>query len=185
MDAFRGAVDETMREIESEMKTRVRRKGAGNDRVTGNMTWAEFIPRRPGPSTASPIPSFTPTVFAFNATWDERRASLEGGPVPRIESEMLRTSRRRFGCGWPTGSKSSASAFNASATTSRSPECRPDVLKRFSGVPRKSSRWPGRKASLTQTEGRARAETREKKERALSWDQPAEGMGVAAHRRRA
>src|SRR6516162_1933847 len=43
MDAFRGAVDETMREIEAEMKTRVRKGGQDSDRMTGNMVWAEFI----------------------------------------------------------------------------------------------------------------------------------------------
>src|SRR5579872_2633442 len=32
MDAFRNSVDETMREIETEMKTRVRKAGADNDR---------------------------------------------------------------------------------------------------------------------------------------------------------
>src|SRR6202051_3404838 len=43
MEAFRGAVDETMREIETEMKTRVRMGGQDTDRTTGNMAWAEFI----------------------------------------------------------------------------------------------------------------------------------------------
>src|SRR5271165_1876031 len=43
MEALRGAVDETMREIEAEMKTRVRKKGQDNDRTTSNMVWAEFI----------------------------------------------------------------------------------------------------------------------------------------------
>src|SRR5437899_12184523 len=33
MDAFRGAVDETMREIEAEMTTRVRKKRKNNDRT--------------------------------------------------------------------------------------------------------------------------------------------------------
>src|SRR6266852_5249513 len=37
LDAFRGAVAETMREIEAEMKTRVRMNGMDEDRVTGNM----------------------------------------------------------------------------------------------------------------------------------------------------
>src|ERR1022692_2252415 len=41
MDAFRGAVDETMREIETEMKTRVRKDGQDSDRITGEMVWAE------------------------------------------------------------------------------------------------------------------------------------------------
>src|SRR5262249_38466058 len=43
LTAFRSAVDETMREMESEMKTRVRRNGDDTDRNTGNMVWAEFI----------------------------------------------------------------------------------------------------------------------------------------------
>src|SRR5438105_7532811 len=43
LGAFRSAVDETMREIESEMKTRVRKGGRDEDRPTGNMAWAEFI----------------------------------------------------------------------------------------------------------------------------------------------
>src|ERR1700722_17160890 len=43
LDAFRGAVGETMREIEAEMKTRVRKEFTNTDRTTGNMVWAEFI----------------------------------------------------------------------------------------------------------------------------------------------
>src|ERR1700730_10799864 len=37
LEAFRGAVDETMREMEIEMKTRVRKDGQDSDRTTGNM----------------------------------------------------------------------------------------------------------------------------------------------------
>src|SRR6516162_2925838 len=43
MEAFRSAVDETMREIEAEMKCRIRKGGRDEDRLTGEMTWAEFI----------------------------------------------------------------------------------------------------------------------------------------------
>src|SRR5437762_9055062 len=43
LDAFRASVNETMREMETEMKTRVRKKGADIDRTSGNMVWAEFI----------------------------------------------------------------------------------------------------------------------------------------------
>src|SRR6202790_2471824 len=35
LDAFRASVDETMREIETEMKTRVRKGGQASDRPTG------------------------------------------------------------------------------------------------------------------------------------------------------
>src|SRR6516162_10609611 len=43
LEAFRASVDDTMREIEAEMKTRIRMNGAEGDRLTGEMTWAEFI----------------------------------------------------------------------------------------------------------------------------------------------
>src|SRR5260221_7323427 len=43
MDAFRSAVDETMREIEAEMKTRVRKERQDTDPTTANMAWAEVI----------------------------------------------------------------------------------------------------------------------------------------------
>src|SRR5271163_3685698 len=42
LGAFRGAVDETMREMEAEMKTRVRKRLQDTNRTTGNMVWAEF-----------------------------------------------------------------------------------------------------------------------------------------------
>src|SRR5438105_12884882 len=43
LSAFRASVDETMREMEAEMKTRVRKKAADFDRTTGKMVWEEFI----------------------------------------------------------------------------------------------------------------------------------------------
>src|SRR3954462_7580357 len=43
LEAFRSAVQETMQDMESEMKTRVRAGRKDMDRVTGNMVWAEFI----------------------------------------------------------------------------------------------------------------------------------------------
>src|ERR1700758_3516845 len=75
MDAFPGAVDETMREVEAEMKTRVRKKGQDSDRTTGNMVWAEFIHTTSRPVDGLPDPQLHAHVFVFNTTWDgdERR----------------------------------------------------------------------------------------------------------------
>src|ERR1035438_2948628 len=42
IDVFRSSVNDTMQELEREMKTRVRVKGSDHDRETGNMTWASF-----------------------------------------------------------------------------------------------------------------------------------------------
>src|SRR5260370_4842057 len=43
LNAFRAAVDETMREIEAELKTRVGKGRKDEDRTTGHIAWAEFI----------------------------------------------------------------------------------------------------------------------------------------------
>jgi conjugative relaxase-like TrwC/TraI family protein len=71
LDAFRAAVDETMREIEGEMKTRVRKAHQDTDRTTGNMVWAEFIHTTSCPVGGLPDPQLHVYVFVFNMTWDE------------------------------------------------------------------------------------------------------------------
>src|SRR5260221_6487788 len=43
LEAFRGAVRDTMLDIEMKMRTRVRKAGKNNERTTGNMVWGEFI----------------------------------------------------------------------------------------------------------------------------------------------
>jgi conjugative relaxase-like TrwC/TraI family protein len=69
LDAFRSAVDETMREdIEPEMKTRVRKGGKNEERVTGNMVWAEFIHTTSRPVGGVPDPQVHAHVFCMNAT---------------------------------------------------------------------------------------------------------------------
>src|ERR1700688_1125527 len=71
MDAFRGTVDETMREIETEMKTRVRMGREDTNRTTGNMVWAEFIHTTSRPVDGLPDPQLHAHCFVFNATLDE------------------------------------------------------------------------------------------------------------------
>src|SRR5262245_36883140 len=72
MEAFRGAVDDTMREIESEMKTRVRKRGQDTDRVTGNLTWAEFIHTTSRPSGRGADPQLHAHCFVCNGTYDSK-----------------------------------------------------------------------------------------------------------------
>src|SRR3984957_13976970 len=85
MDAFRGAVDETMREIETEMKTRVRMGGQDTDRTTGNMVWAEFIHTTSRPVDGVPDPHLHAHVFAFNTTWDQAENRWKAGQFREIK----------------------------------------------------------------------------------------------------
>ena len=79
LDAFRASVDETMREIETEMKTRVRSKGADHDRVTGNMVWADFVHFTARPVDGIPDPHLHMHCYAFNVTWDEVEKRYKAG----------------------------------------------------------------------------------------------------------
>src|SRR5947209_6885021 len=79
MSAFRSAVDETMRDIESEMQTRVRRGGRDENRGTGNMVWAEFIHTTSRPVDGVPDPQLHAHVFAFNSTFDDQERRWKAG----------------------------------------------------------------------------------------------------------
>src|SRR5438552_3708109 len=87
MEAFRGAVDETMREIEAEMRTRVRRKGQDTDRTTGNMTWAEFIHTTSRPVDGLPDPQLHAHVFVFNTTWDQEERRWKAGQFRELKRD--------------------------------------------------------------------------------------------------
>src|ERR1700732_4771940 len=87
LGAFRAAVDETMREIEGEMKTRVRMGGLDEDRVTGNMAWAEFIHTTSRPVDGVPDPQLHAHVFAFNTTWDEDERRWKAGQFAEVKRD--------------------------------------------------------------------------------------------------
>ena len=87
MDAFRGAVDETMREMEAEMKTRVRKDGQDTDRTTGNMVWAEFIHTTSRPVDGLPDPQLHAHVFVFNTTWDEEERRWKAGQFRELKRD--------------------------------------------------------------------------------------------------
>src|ERR1700688_3263764 len=61
------------------MKTRVRMNGMDEDRVTGNMAWAEFIHTTSRPVDGLPDPQLHAHVFVFNTTWDQEEARWKAG----------------------------------------------------------------------------------------------------------
>jgi conjugative relaxase-like TrwC/TraI family protein len=79
MGAFREAESETMREIEAEMKTRVRKNGKDENRQTGNMVWAEFVHFTSRPVDGKPDPHLHAHVFALNVTWDDTEGRWKAG----------------------------------------------------------------------------------------------------------
>lgn len=167
LDAFRGAVDETMREMEAEMKTRVRRKGQDTDRSTGNMVWAEFIHNTSRPVDGIPDPQLHAHVFAFNTTWDKEENRWKAGQFRDLKRDApyfqaafrVRLANRLQALGF--GIERKRDDFELAGV-------RADVLKRFSRrtalieqlAAEKGITDPDRKAELG-------AESREKKGKPL------------------
>jgi conjugative relaxase-like TrwC/TraI family protein len=79
LTAFRDAVKETMDEAELEMKTRVRKNGRDENRLTGNMVWAEFVHFTSRPVDGKPDPHLHAHVFAHNVTWDDAEGRFKAG----------------------------------------------------------------------------------------------------------
>ncbi|HWG46527.1 MAG TPA: MobF family relaxase [Gemmataceae bacterium] len=168
LDAFRGAVDETMREMEAEMKTRVRMGGKDEDRVTGNMVWAEFIHTTSRPVDGLPDPQLHAHVFVFNTTWDLEEKRWKAGQFRELKRDApyfqaafrVRLANRFQDIGF--GVERKRDDFEIAGIPA-------DVLKRFS---RRTALIEKKAAELGITDpnrkGELGAETREKKGSALS-----------------
>src|ERR1700678_2669657 len=171
LQAFREAVDETMREIEAEMKTRVRKGGKDEDRVTGNMAWAEFIHTTSRPVDGLPDPQLHAHVFAFNTTWDEEERRWKAGQFADIKRDSpyfqaafrVRLANRLQELGF--GVERKRDDFEIAGIPK-------DVLGRFSRrtaiiekvAEERGITDPDRKAELG-------TETREKKKHDLTWEE--------------
>jgi conjugative relaxase-like TrwC/TraI family protein len=79
LNAFKISVNQTMREIESEIKTRVRKNGANENRTTGNMIWAEFVHFTARPVNGVPDPHLHAHCYTFNTTWDDVEKKWKAG----------------------------------------------------------------------------------------------------------
>src|SRR6266851_5247006 len=170
LGAFRGAVDETMRDIEAEMKTRVRKGRQDTDRTTGNMVWAEFIHTTSRPVDGIPDPQLHAHVFVFNTTWDNDESRWKAGQFRELKRDApyfqaafrVRLAGKLQDLGF--GVERKRDDFEIAGIPK-------DILGRFSRrtaliekvAAQKGITDPDRKGELG-------AETREKKESALSWE---------------
>jgi hypothetical protein len=87
LDAFRAAVGESIREMEGEMKCRVRNSGQNFDRTTGNMVWAEFVHTTSGPINGLCDPQLHASIFVFNMTWDNEQEQWKAGKFRDLKQD--------------------------------------------------------------------------------------------------
>jgi len=170
LDAFRDAVDETMREMEAEMKTRVRKELQNADRTTGNMVWAEFIHTTSRPVDGLPDPQLHAHCFVFNTTFDQEEDRWKAGQFRELKRDApyfqsafrARLANKLQDIGF--GVERKRDDFEIAGIPA-------DVLKRLSRrtalieklAEEKGITNPDRKAELG-------AESREKKGKSLKWE---------------
>jgi conjugative relaxase-like TrwC/TraI family protein len=87
LNAFKQSVNQTMREIESEIKTRVRKQGANENRTTGNMIWAEYIHFTARPVNGVPDPHLHAHCYTFNTTWDDVEKKWKAGQFRDLKAD--------------------------------------------------------------------------------------------------
>jgi conjugative relaxase-like TrwC/TraI family protein len=171
LDGFRSAVDETMREMEDEMQTRVRTGRQDTNRLTGNMVWAEFIHTTSRPVDGIPDPQLHAHVFVFNSTWDQEESRWKAGQFRELKRDApyfqaafrVRLANKLQDLGFEVERK--RDDFEIEGIP-------PDILKRYSRrteliervAEEKGITSPDRKAELG-------AETRETKDKELSLPQ--------------
>lgn len=85
LHAFRQAVSDTMHELEAMAETRVRKGRAQNNRVTGNLAWAEFVHFTSRPVGGVPDPHLHVHCFTFNATFDGVEQKWKAGEFAAIK----------------------------------------------------------------------------------------------------
>lgn len=83
--AFRGAVDETLRELEERAQTRVRVGGADELRATGNLVWANYVHTTARPVDGVPDPHLHCHSLVFNATFDPSEGRWKALDLFRIK----------------------------------------------------------------------------------------------------
>ena len=87
LDAFRSSVNETMHEMELEMKTRIRKNGQNEDRTSGNMVWGEFIHFTSRPVDNIPDPHLHAHCFVFNSTFDKEENAWKAGQFAELKRD--------------------------------------------------------------------------------------------------
>ncbi|MBI1176385.1 relaxase domain-containing protein [bacterium] len=87
LDAFKDSVKQAMREVESEIKTRVRKNGADENRTTSKMVWAEFFHFTARPVNGVPDPHLHAHCYVFNTTWDDAEEKWKAGQFRDLKAD--------------------------------------------------------------------------------------------------
>ncbi len=87
LGVFRESVEETMREIEIDAATRVRKHGMQEERQTGNLAWATYVHKTSRPVDGEPDPHLHAHCFVFNTTFDSVEKVWKAGQFRELKRD--------------------------------------------------------------------------------------------------
>jgi conjugative relaxase-like TrwC/TraI family protein len=87
VEAFRDSVNDTMLEMEKEMKTRVRKGGKNEERTTGEMIWGEYVHFTSRPIDGIPDPHLHAHCFVLNTTFDKMENRWKAGSFAELKRD--------------------------------------------------------------------------------------------------
>ena len=87
LTAFEDAVGKTMELIEENIQCRVRKNGAQEDRVTGNLAWSMFVHQTARPVGGIPCPHLHAHCLTFNATHDPVEQVWKAGQFGNVKKD--------------------------------------------------------------------------------------------------
>jgi len=167
--AFRDSVHETMRDIETEMRARVRKDGRNEERVTGNLAYGEFVHFTSRPVQGVPDPQLHAHCFVFNATFDAEEQQWKAGQFRDLKRDApywqaafrVRLANRLQALGYALDRK--RDDFEIAGVA-------PATIRRFSRRTDKIEEL-ARERGIEDPEakGRLGALSRERKDKTLSW----------------
>jgi conjugative relaxase-like TrwC/TraI family protein len=86
---FEDSVSKTMRDIEQDIQTRVRKDGMNEHRKTGELLYADFVHQTARPVDGhAPDPHLHSHCFVFNATWDDVEQRFKAAEFGDIKRDM-------------------------------------------------------------------------------------------------
>jgi conjugative relaxase-like TrwC/TraI family protein len=89
LKSFQDCVTETMKDIEADIVTRVRKAGQYDERHSGELIWADFVHQTARPvDNALPDPHLHAHCFVFNATYDHEEKVYKAGQFRDIKRDM-------------------------------------------------------------------------------------------------
>lgn len=90
LPSFQESVEETMRDMERDMQTRIRIGGQYEDRTTGNLIWAGFTHQTARPSkNAPPDPHLHAHCYTFNMTFDSVEQRFKAGQFVGLKRDGM------------------------------------------------------------------------------------------------